>query len=87
MTNDEMKAYIEACAKSVRLEHKRYSPKDSKLIDINYGMPYIGINLPNGKEYFFQESAASEIMDEAKNAAEKFDVNIEDALIWMAQSW
>jgi len=87
MTNLEMKQLIKSCAQSVRKHHKQVAPKDAKLIDINTSMPYVGIDLPGGEEYFFQEDAASEILAEADNAADKFDVSREDALIWLAQSW
>jgi hypothetical protein len=87
MTNLEMKQLIKSCAQSVRKEFKFTMPKGEKLIDINYSLPYVGINLPGGEEYFFQEQAASEILEEAENAANKFDVSTEEALIWLAQSW
>ena len=87
MTNRQMKQHILSCAKSVRQNFKKTMPADCKLIDINYSLPYVGINLPDGEEYFFQEDAASEILDEANNTANLFNVSVEDAIIWQSQSW
>lgn len=87
MTNKEMQQHINAVAKSVRKDFKYIMPKEEKLIDINWGLPYVSINLPTGEEYFFQDEAASEILEQATNTGNKFSVSIENALIWMAQSW
>lgn len=87
MRKAEMRKHINVCASSVRKNFRDTMPKGEKLLDINWGLPYIGIKLPDGEEYFFQESAADEILTEAKNTAEKFGVSVENSLIWMAQSW
>lgn len=87
MTNNEMRQHILMCAKSVRQHHKETAAKNSKLIDINNSLPYVAINLPTGEEYFFQEEAASDLLNEANNAANKFNVSVEDALIWQSQGW
>ena len=87
MTNELMRQHIVACAQSVRKDFKLTMPKDEKLIDINTSLPYVGINLPGGEEYFFQEQEASELLEEAEKTAETFDVTTEEALIWMSQGW
>jgi protoheme ferro-lyase len=87
MTNKEMKEMIERTADAARLTWKKYNSTDLKIIDINHGLPYVGINCNDGSEYFFQDEAASEILEEATNTANKFNVSIEDAIIWAAQSW
>lgn len=87
MTNREMMQHINKCAKAVKKEFKIVAPKDEKLVDINYGIPYVGINLPNGEEFFFQGEDARNLLEEATNTANKFQVSIEDALIWHSQSW
>lgn len=90
MTNRQFAAHIKRTAKA---ERKAYlasfeKPKEAdKIVDINWGLPYVGINLSNGQEYFFQEEAASEILEEATSAANKFNSSIDDVLLWQAQGW
>ena len=86
MTNLEMKKLINQCAKSVTQNFKFTNPK-SKLVDINWGIPYVAINLPNGEEYFFQGEEASNLLEEATNTGNKFNVSVENALIFTSQSW
>ncbi len=87
MTTKQMTKSIVNTAKAVRKEFKSIMPEDCKLIDINWGLPYVGINLPNGEEYFFQGEEASNLLEEAVNTGNKFSVSIEDALLWQSQSW
>lgn len=87
MTNKETKAEIKRIAKAYRAEHKKYNPKDAVLVDISHSLPYVAIDLPNGKEYFFQGEEAGNILEEATTASNKFETSLEDALLWMANGW
>lgn len=86
MTNKEMRKHILASAKSARKSFKEVAPDGEKIIDINWGIPYVGINgIEN--EYFFQGEEASQLLEEATNTGNKFNVSIENALIWQSQGW
>jgi uncharacterized protein (DUF4213/DUF364 family) len=87
MNNKEMNTIIKECVKSVKKSAKETLPENEKIIDINFGLPYIAISLPNGGEYFFQGEEASNLLEEATNTGNKFNVSIEDAIIWQSQSW
>ena len=87
MTNAEMKKLINHTATKMRAEHKKYSPKDSVLIEVNTRLPFVALNIPNGTEYFFQDESADIIINEANNAAMKFNTSIENTLLWMSTSW
>lgn len=87
MTNRQMMQLINKTANAARKEYKKYKPADTKIIDINYGLPYVAINCNDGSEYFFQGEEAGNILEEATTASNKFNTNIENTLIWMAQSW
>jgi len=84
MTKKEMQKLINSTAKAARKTFKQYQPTDSKIIDINYDLPYVDVN---DGEYFFQGEDASNILEEATNTANKFNVSVEDAIIWQSQSW
>lgn len=85
MTTKQMTKQIKACAKSVRQSCKLNS--DTRLIEINWHLPYVGINLPDGSEYFFQGEEASNLLEEATNTGNRFNVSVEDAIIWQSQGW
>ncbi len=87
MLNNNLKIEIQRTAKSIRADHKTRMPKDSVLVELNYRLPYVALNLPNGEEYFFQGEEASEILEEAVNAGNKFCVAPEDYLLYISQSW
>ena len=64
--------------------------KDGVKIEINYGMPYISIENPNGDSWFFQDYGAARLIDEAKKAIKEcFDglLSIEDYLLVISQDW
>lgn len=86
MTNKEMQKLINSTAKAARKTFAETMPKSSKIIDINFGLPYVAVNSGND-EYFFQGEEASNLLEEATNTGNKFNVSIEDAIIWQSQSW
>lgn len=86
MTNKEMRKHILASAKSARQSFAAIAPDGEKIIDINYRLPTVAINGIEA-DYFFQGEEASNLLEEATNTANKFEVSIEDALIWQSQSW
>lgn len=86
MTNKEMQKLINTTAKAVRKTFKQYQPADSNIIEINYGLPYVAVNSGND-EYFFQGEEASNLLEEATNTSNKFNVSVEDAIIWQSQGW
>lgn len=87
MTTKEMRRNILTSAKSARKSFKQTAPAGDKIIDINYGLPYVAVNCPDGSEYFFQGDAASNLLEEATNTGNKFNVSVEDAIIWQSQGW
>lgn len=86
MTNKEMQKLINKTAKAARKIFKETSPAGSKIIDINYALPYVAVNSGND-EYFFQGEEASNLLEEATNTSNKFNVSVEDAIIWQSQGW
>lgn len=82
-----MQTDINRAAKSARKSFKEQMPTSVEIIDINHGIPYVGIDLANGDEYFFQGQEASELLEQATTTSNKFNTNLEDTLLWMAQSW
>lgn len=86
MTNKEMKKLINTTAKAARKEFKQYQPADSKIIEINYGLPYVAV-FSGSKDYFFQDEEAANLLEEATNTANKFNVSVENAILWQAQGW
>lgn len=86
MNSKQVQSLINKTAKAVRQEIKKYKPTGTKPVEINYGLPYVAITLLN-EEYFFQGEEASTLLDEAKEAANKFNTNVENALLWLSQSW
>jgi hypothetical protein len=87
MTNKSMQILINNTAKDAKFAFKKYEPTGNKIIEINYGLPYVGVNCNDGSEYFFQGEEASQLLEEATLMGNKFNVTIEDSIIYMAQSW
>ena len=87
MTNKETAASIKRIAKAYKKDHRLYIPKDANIMDINYSIPYLAVDLPDGKSYYFQGEEAGDILEEATTASNKFNVSLEDAILWMALSW
>lgn len=78
MTNKEMDRDITKSAKAARAA--------GQTIEINYSLPYVDINGTQGV-YFFQGEEASKLLEEAVNTGNKFNVSVEDAILWQAQGW
>lgn len=51
-------------------------------VEINHSMPYISIVQVNGEEWFFQESAAEELLNEIPG-----NVSPENYLMWVSTGW
>ena len=51
-------------------------------ININTGIPYIGIDYANGDDYFFQGDEASKLLDEVPE-----NISPEDYLLAISQGW
>lgn len=81
-----MRRDILGAAKSARKSFAQVAPKGEKIIYINWVLPYVSINGIDN-EYFFQGQEASDLLAEATDTANKFQVSIEDVLIWQSQSW
>jgi hypothetical protein len=86
MTTRQFAADINRTAKAARKYFKETQPAGEKIIDINWGLPYLAIYSGND-EYFFQGEGASELLEQAVSTSNKFNTNVENTLIWMAQSW
>jgi hypothetical protein len=78
MTNKQMLANIKKTANSAR--------KAGQNIEINFGLPYVSINRID-TVYFFQGDEASNILEEAINAGNKFNCSTEDYLLYISQGW
>jgi hypothetical protein len=90
MTNEEMKAQIESTAKAARraggkVEIFRCNGQDAYTFEGADSI--IVIPIKESGEYCFHYSAADEMRKEALGAAEKFDVEPEDYLLWVSQGW
>jgi hypothetical protein len=60
--------------------------ENGQTIEINYRLPYVAIN--SGKdEYFFQDSAAVELIEEARLSKLHLYTSIENIILWQAQGW
>lgn len=91
MTNLQMRKHINKTAKLARKEYLasfEVKPVDTDdlIISINWGLPYVGVNTTD-KKYFFQGEEASNLLEEGVKTGNKFQVSVEDAIIWMAQGW
>jgi len=57
-------------------------------VQISRAHNYIHIEGPNqAQDWFFQGMECSDLLEEAENCAEKFDVHPHECLLWMAQGW
>ena len=56
--------------------------RDGGNISINHVLPTVYIIQPNGEEYFFQESAASELLDSTPDYLSE-----KEYIIWTSQGW
>lgn len=90
MTNEEMKTQIEGTAKAAR----RAGCKITLLLnwgreteDFDRADEIIVSHGDVEGEYHFRYSEAEELKREALQAAEKFDVEPEDYILWVSQGW
>lgn len=76
-----MKKHIEASAEAAR--------DNGQTINIYKGVPIVAIDSlkKDSDEYFFQGEQASELLQEAEKASNKFGVSEEDYILYIAQSW
>lgn len=86
MTNKEMQKLINTTAKAARKTFKQYKPEGSSIIEINYILPYVAVNSYDS-EYFFQGEEAANLLEEATNTSNKFNVSVENVIIWQSQGW
>lgn len=84
MTTIQTTTEITNTAKSLRVLAKL---KGEKVIEINHSLPYVAINLPDNRQYFFQGEEAHQLLDEAVEAGWKFGTFVEDTILWFSQSW
>lgn len=78
MTNKQMLADIKKTANSAR--------KAGKNIEINFRLPYVSINRTYNV-YFFQGDEASNLIEDAVNAGNKFNCSPEDYILYISQGW
>ena len=62
-----------------RAENER---RGGGMIDINYRLPTVAVELSDGSEYFFQEYEAQDLIDEVPE-----NISPEDFILASAQSW
>lgn len=87
MTPKQTKKLINKTAKAVRKEFAKLMPKDENIIVIEWGIPYVGVKLPDGTEYFFQGEEASEMLTAAVETSNTFQTSVEDTILFLSQSW
>lgn len=90
MTNKEMQQMINKTANAAKKSYLKSFENQKEadpIVNINYGLPYVGINCADGSEYFFQGEEASNLLEEAIAASNKFNTTVENTLIWMSQGW
>lgn len=71
--------------KSIRQDIERRAEAERNAggsIEINYGLPYVAIDMSDGSEYFCQEEDATRLLSEVPP-----NVSAEDYLLASAQSW
>lgn len=87
MTPKQHATQIKKLVKKLRKEFTATMPKDSQIVVIEWGLPYLAVNLPNGKEYFFQEAGATDILENAVKLSNDVQLSVEDCVIYLADSW
>lgn len=90
MTNEEMKAQIESTAKAARRAGAKVEILLSHGVEANFFEDADEIIVSHGDadgEYHFRYSEAMELRREAMEAAEKFNVEPEDYILWVSQGW
>ena len=56
-------------------------------IEINYGIPTISVNPPEGEGWFIQGDDASNLIQEAQSSPLANEMVIEDIILWSASGW
>ena len=87
MTNLEMARMINKTAKAAIKSIKSTMPADTKAVEINYSLPYVAIVCPDSSEYFFQGEEAENLLEQAIATSNKFNVTVDNVLIWQSQGW
>lgn len=87
MTTKQTSRLIIKTAKAVRKEFKKAMPEGKQLVEINWSLPYLAVNLPDGKEYFFQGQEASEMLQKCVETSNMYNVGVEDTILFLSQSW
>lgn len=87
MKPNETKNLIKKTARAERKAFAKAMPKGEEQVTIQWGLPYLGVKLANGKEYFFQGEAASEILENCVNQSNEFQIGVEDVILFTALSW
>ncbi len=77
----EAKYYLQGNAWiSLYQQHAKEERKAGGSVEINYGIPYVAVNLSNGEEYFLQGEDAERLLDEVPD-----EISAEDWLL--AKEW
>lgn len=79
MTNKKIRQQIIRTAIAAQAENQ--------YVDINPILPTVLIHRDENDEYFFQEQEASNLLDEAQTACNKFSVTLKEWLLYAAQGW
>ncbi len=87
MTPKQLAADITNTANKLRTLAKGYCPPNTAVITIDSSVPLIAIYLYDNKEYDFQGEEASKLLEEAASTANKYNVSVEDVLLWLSSSW
>lgn len=90
MTNEEMKAQIEGTAKAARREGGRIELLSGSGMEIYTFEAASEIIVTPDRDtdyYHFRYSEAEDLKRDALQAAEKFDVEPEDYILWASQGW
>lgn len=90
MTNEEMKAQIEGTAKAARRAGGKVEILDNVMRPVytfEAADEILVTPVKDSGEYHFRYSEAEDLKREALQAAEKFDVEPEDYILWVSQGW
>jgi hypothetical protein len=87
MTDKQTKSIIESIGRIIRNDIKKYMSEGERAIEINTKIPYIAIQTYPNTEYYFQGDEAQNLLNEAKIGCDKFNVTIEDYILYLASNW
>lgn len=56
-------------------------------VEIHRDLPWVWIELANGRQYYFREEEAEEFLEEMEDGARAFNLPLEEFILQSAQAW